>query len=213
VTAVNVYTEVFGHIPHTDSRALAHTASQEARRLTALSTPGGGILVVEPGVPRSGQFIACMRDALLTQGSPPRAPCTHTGPCPFPGGRTAGGREKQKWCHLAFDTQDAPSALLELSVAAGLPKERTAVSFVLAGPPSPSGQGAAEMPVRILSDPFPLPADGRYGRYGCSEKGAVLVVGDKGKVDAGTVLWTPLPVPGKERRDPKTGALVVEVKG
>jgi hypothetical protein len=80
-------------------------------------------------------------------------------------------------------------------------------------PPALSG---AEMAIRILSDPFPLPADGkpgRYGRYGCSEKGAVLAAGEKQTVygmNPGTLLRMPVPAPDKERRDPKTTALVVE---
>jgi hypothetical protein len=74
------------------------------------------------------------------------------------------------------------------------------------------------MAVRILSDPFPLPADGksgRYGRYGCSEKGAALAAGEKRAVyalNAGALLRAPVPAPDKERRDPKTGALVVELR-
>jgi hypothetical protein len=224
VTAVNVYNEVFGDIPYADSRALALTAEREARRLAALSSPGGGILVVEPGVPRSGEFIACLRAALLEQGRPPLAPCTHAGPCPFPGGKAAHGArrgtgENRKWCHFVFDTADAPRTLLELSSAAGLPKERAALSFVFAGAVKPAARpepATAEMTVRILSDPFPLPVNGkpgRYGRYGCSEKGAALALGEKQAVyalNAGALLRTPVPAPDKEQRDPKTGALVVE---
>jgi hypothetical protein len=224
VTAVNVYNEVFGDIPHSDSRALVQIAQREARRLAALASSGGGILVVEPGVPRSGEFIACLRAALIEQDRPPRSPCTHAGPCPFPGGKAASGGEKRKWCHFAFDTGEAPQSLLALSAAAGLPKERAALSFLLAGgaarledePEVRSGAGTAEMTIRILSDPFPLPADGKpgkYGRYGCSEKGAVLAVGEKQTVygmNPGTLLRAPIPAPDKARRDPKTGALVVE---
>jgi hypothetical protein len=248
VTAVNVYNEVFRDIPHTDSRSLAMIAEREARRLSALASPGGTIFVVEPGVPRSGEFIACLRAALMERGRLPLAPCTHTGPCPFPGGKTAEGTrpptgdhlsgsgkaatsrrrqggEKQKWCHFAFDTTDAPRQLRELSVAAGLPKERAALSFLLAGgikqktgvqPGKEPRTGSMELVVRILSDPFPLPpADGksgRYGRYGCSEKGAVLIAGEKQTMDvpgAGELFYSPLPEPGKIRRDPKTGALMV----
>lgn len=217
VTAVNVYNEVFGDIPHADSRALARTAQREARRLGALASPGGGILVVEPGVPRSGEFIACLRAALIEQGRPPVSPCTHGGPCPFPGGKAAAG-EKRKWCHFAFDTAEAPHPLLALSAAAGLPKERAALSFLLAGGPARTypADGTDMMTIRILSDPFPLPSDGkpgRYGRYGCSEKGAVLAAGDKQTVygmNPGALPQAPVHGPGKERRDPKTGALVVE---
>jgi hypothetical protein len=221
VTAVNVYNEVFWDIPHSDGRALALTARQEARRLAALASPGGRILVAEPGVPRSGEFIACLRAALLERNLPPRAPCTHAGPCPFPGGKAApAGRrvtgEKQKWCHFVFDAGDAPRMLLELSAAAGIPKERAALSFILAGPAVQEGPGTAEMAVRILSDPFPLPGGrgGSYGRYGCSERGLTLAVGEKQKIyalGAGALLWAPVSAPDQERRDPKTGALETAV--
>jgi hypothetical protein len=85
-------------------------------------------------------------------------------------------------------------------------------------PAAPSGTGTPEMAVRILSDPFPLPAGGKpgmYGRYGCSEKGAVLASGKKQTVyamHAGTLLRVSVPEPGKERRDPKTGALTLELR-
>jgi hypothetical protein len=247
VTAVNIYNEVFWDIPHVDSRALALAAGQEARRLSGLASPNGAVLVVEPGIPRSGEFIACLRTALLERGRPPLAPCTHTGSCPFPGGmrflngdrpsagektaargrRTAG--EKQKWCHFAFDAADAPRQLRELSAAAGLPKERVDLSFlfaggvkrkigVQAGANAGSGAGSERTAVRVLSDPFSLQLidgkGGRYGRYGCSGKGAVLLTGEKRGIDAlgaGTLLSLPLPEPGKERRDPKTGALALAI--
>jgi hypothetical protein len=112
--------------------------------------------------------------------------------------------------------------LTDLSTAAGLPKERAALSFVLAGaraadgPAIQSGTGTTEMAIRVLSDPFPLPAGGkpgRYGRYGCSEKGAALVAGEKQAVyalNSGALLQTPIPAPDKERKDSKTGALIIE---
>jgi hypothetical protein len=191
---------------------------KEARRLSALASPDGAILVVEPGVPRSGEFIARLRSALLEQGRPPLAPCTHAGLCPFPGCRLPAG-EKQKWCHFAFDTACAPPRLRELSVAAGLPKERAALSFLLAGGVQQDAvTGQAGTAIRVLSDPFHLPpADGkagRYGRYGCSEKGAVLVFGEQRAIDAldaGSLFRAPPGEAGKERRDPKTGSLMVPV--
>jgi hypothetical protein len=216
VSAVNVYNEIFWDIPHTDSRALALAAGKEARRLSALASPQGLILVVEPGIPRSGEFTACLRTALLEQGRPPLAPCTHAGPCPFPGGRRQTG-EKQKWCHFAFETADAPRRLRDLSAAAGLPKERAALSFLLAGGTRrDAGTGQTENAIRILSDPFPLPPAGGktsgYGRYGCSEKGAVLVFGERRAIDAleaGSLFNAPPDEAGKARRDPKTGSTMV----
>jgi hypothetical protein len=149
---------------------------------------------VEPGVPRSGRFIALLRDVLIGLGHPPLFPCTHIGPCPFPGplkgagprefspdstGRQSSesgtkpkatlsrrpppvrrnppagqdsGRGASKWCHFAFDTRDAPAALLRLSAAAGLSKDRATLSFLLAGPPDPDPCDSV-----IPGDPHPLP--------------------------------------------------------
>jgi hypothetical protein len=135
--------------------------------------------------------------------------------------------EKQKWCHFAFDTEDAPQKLRRLSAAAGLPKERATLSFLYASSGAPGNAGdndhitalrdsrngadRAEPPrlsVRILSDAFRV--GGGYGRYGCSAAGTVLVTGSGPRMDAlpaGTLLSLPPPEP--ERRDPKSGALIL----
>ena len=244
VTAVNFFNELYWDIPHTSSEALRRFAENSARRLAA-AVPSGAVLVVEPGVPRAGEFIAALRDALAGLGYAPAAPCPHAGPCPLPGGReggTHGSGTKRRWCHFAFDTGDAPPALLKLSAAAGLPKERASLSFLLTGAKDPEpfapGSSAADagdrpvdcdsaaaklrkagttkgplprMPVRILSDPFPLPG-GRSGSYGCSERGLVLVMSAAGN-NAETPRPGALPIaPAEtpERRDPKSGALVIE---
>jgi hypothetical protein len=231
VTAVNLYNEVFWDIPHSDRRGLEDVAEKEGRRLLSLASPTGSLLVVEPGVPRSGEFIAALRAALLRAGRPPRSPCPHAGACPFPGGKTPSGSgrggEPRKWCHFAFDTDAAPPALRELSAAAGLPKDRGVLSFLLAGPPveaappataassvATAGHDAPELlAVRILSDAFPLGGEGgppRYGRYGCSARGMALAAGRKAEaaaLSAGTLARFELP--REDRRDPKTGALVV----
>jgi hypothetical protein len=223
LTAVNVYNEAFWDIPPTDSYALTMLAEREARRLSGLAASNGAILAVEPGVPRSGEFIACLRAALMEQGRPPLAPCPHAGPCPFPGGKAVSGRrsgENQKWCHFAFDTADAPGPLKDLSAAAGIPKERAVLSFLLAGPKGnaaavPASKSPAILPIRILSDAFSLPGEGGkrdwFGRYGCSQRGAVLAAGKKRVIDAlgaGTLVHFELS--REERRDVKTGALVLE---
>jgi hypothetical protein len=281
VTAVNVFDELFRHVPQGDLLALGREAGKQARMLTALTPDTGSILVVEPGIPRSGEFISLLRAALLEYRRIPRAPCPHAGPCPFPGvlperEPLARGRRpfrgKGKWCHFAFDTKDAPPSLLRLSAAAGLPKERATLSFLLAGgnntPADESGRsggnnthtddrrhtgknnthtgeslpaesnthvddrkagdytsgaclGEAVLPVRIISDAFPLPAEQgdrsgrsgkRSGRYACSVKGPVLAAGKRQDLEernSGTLLY--LVPPDQERRDPKSGALVVKI--
>jgi hypothetical protein len=175
VTAINVFNEVY-------QRDVPAFAAEKAARVLDRSG-GGSILVMEPGVPKSGAFIAALRGALLERGKRIAAPCTHEGPCPLPGtagqarGRTgagfserrSGGRDtesrgKAKWCHFAFDTAEAPQELHRLSAAAGIPKERAVFSFLLA---EKAGQDppAAQPKIRIISDAFPVP--GGWGKYGC----------------------------------------------
>lgn len=226
VTAVNVFNEIFW----TDHRMLSSLADKNARLLSALSLKTGSLLVVEPGIPRSGEFIGALRASLIDRGRMPAAPCPHAGICPFPGRRSfsgnphpAGpkdsglpGKTSAKWCHFAFETEGAPRALHSLSAAAGLPKERAALSFLLAGPvvntghkdPSPPPAAGEIFPVRIISDPFPIPSG--YGRYGCSALGAILVTGTREAMEkqiSGTLLRLARRSP--ERRDPKSGALII----
>jgi hypothetical protein len=204
LTAVNFFNELYQDIPYTSREGLAKAAHAYAGIIDRLAD--GSVLVVEPGTPRSGEFITCMRDALAERGKPPRAPCPHAGPCPFPGGK--GGR----WCHFAFDTEHAPAALHKLSAAAGIPKERAVLSFLFSGSGDP--QPAAE-DVRIISDLFPVL--GHYGRYGCSAKGLVLIRGERSPVEAlvSGSLFTPEPAletSVQAKRDGKSGALILEVE-
>jgi hypothetical protein len=231
VAAVNMFNEVYtGAVPGAG-------AEKAAARLAALSGEDGFILVVEPGLPRSGAFIAALRSALLDRGRPPLAPCPHGENCPLPG-FPGGGRGKAKWCHFAFETADAPKNLRRLSAAAGIPKERAALSFLLAGPRSGGTAGKEAfgedtgvplsatrrqtLAVRIISDPFPLPPASmpgqRLGRYGCSAQGLMLAASSSitpagkqktAELHSGTLLE--LPIPAGERRDPKSGALLLEV--
>ena len=126
-------------------------------------------------------------------------------------GKTTGAGVKARWCHFAFGTEDAPRELHALSAAAKLPKERAVLSFMLAGPAgdekreqdtSPGGRQRAAyqhhtVPVRVISDCFPLSESfGRgerreranggkaWGRYGCAERGLVLLTGDRNSVEA-----------------------------
>jgi hypothetical protein len=241
VTALNVFNEQFRNHPG----SLASLADKSARLLLSLAAESGVLLAVEPGIPRSGEFIAALRSSLGEYGRFPSSPCPHRGLCPLPGAKDRRG--KGKWCHFAFETTDAPPVLRKLSAAAGLPKERAVLSFLLAAPPSDprangfsGGKKRAQAPekaaeknlfVRIISDAFPL--DGgkkqsgkngsprsqgenrraRFGRYGCSARGLVLVAGEKDDVDALPSGALPeLPAPVHENRDPKSGALLLKLR-
>jgi hypothetical protein len=183
--ALNVYNELFWNFSPHDTNRFAYFAEKQAGLLSSLTERSGSILVVEPGIPRSGEFISLLRSSLIKEGRGPLSPCTHPGTCPFPGGGKA--EKKSKWCHFAFDTEDAPPELRKLSAAARIPKERAVLSFLLAGPAAqetkkrePSSGGLVK--IRIISDAFPVEKPFKkntWGRYGCAGCGPVLVTGSK----------------------------------
>lgn len=212
VTALNLYNEL-SFSPGDDSgqRRFAHN---QAAFLTGLATGDGRFLVIEPGTPPSSRFITLLREALIKLDRPPLSPCTHCLPCPFPAVRSSAARRDAKWCHFAFDTEDAPASLHRLSTAAGIPKERATLSFLLAGPRhSPAEQQART--VRVISSPFPVGggAEGRsQGRYVCGEQGMALLRGEEPLItaaDPGTLLT----VTFTGEQDPKSGAPVVTHAG
>ncbi|MDR2478780.1 MAG: small ribosomal subunit Rsm22 family protein [Treponema sp.] len=208
VCAVNVLNEMYGGASRRYSgepaRGAARSAENAAGLLESFAAPSGSILAVEPGVPQPGEFISLLRGSLIERNRFPAAPCPHRGTCPLPGGKTRTG--KNRWCHFAFETADAPKALHTLSAAAGIPKERAVLSFLLTGAaPKPENGG---LTVRILSDAFPLPG-GLPGRYGCSERGLVLVTGERTVMrNAHSGALVNAAFTGTEQRDPKSGALM-----
>ena len=230
--AVNVYNELFWGFSPGDTEGLGRFTESQARLLSSLTEGSGSILVVEPGIPRSGEFISLLRSFLIEEGRNPIAPCTHAGPCPMPGGwtesrRGAGG--KAKWCHFAFDTEDAPKELHRLSAAARIPKERAVLSFLLAGPLSqkpigkPDRKETRKAPgkhgkIRVISDPFEINAPARYrkpsgaswGRYGCCDHGLVLVTGSRAALEetpSGAAEGLPL----NGAKDAKSGAFIAVI--
>jgi hypothetical protein len=82
----------------------------------------------------------------------------------------------------------------------------------LAAAPSPAQAGSSEVPLRIISDAFPVPP-GRQGRYGCSAKGLILATGSRQTVEklpSGALVNMVLK--GKDKLDPKSGAIAVAVE-
>ena len=103
-----------------------------------------------------------------------------------------------------------------MSLKARLPKARASLSFLLLvrgddppvriRPPRTPGREAGL--VRVVSERFDLP-NGKLGRYGCSEKGLILLENrrDEPGVPPGglvTVKW-----PDKPLKDRKSGGLIV----
>ncbi|HHU36766.1 MAG TPA: hypothetical protein GXZ47_06010, partial [Treponema sp.] len=120
VASANMFNEIFLE----ESGSIVDFAANQARDLASYAFDDASILVVEPGIPRAGNFISLIRRALIREGYAPSSPCPHSERCPFPGERNT------KWCHFVFDTEDAPEPLKKLSAQANLTKERAALSFV-----------------------------------------------------------------------------------
>ena len=209
---VNVYNELFWNLSPHDKDGLMQFAYANGKLLLSLTERSGFIFVMEPGIPRSGEFISLLRAGLINEGRNPIAPCTHFAPCPLAASLQQRGKGgKAKWCHFAFDTEDAPEKLHRLSVAANIPKERAVLSFILTGPASSSkptdknrSKDAAQK-IRVISDSFPV--GDAWGRYGCCEKGLVLVrVSRRGidKTQSGGLVELAL----DGTTDTKSGALV-----
>jgi len=209
VCAVNVFNEMYGDISRNGTEILRRSAEKAARLLAAHASASSAILVVEPGFPRCGEFITLLRTVFLKHRRCPVSPCPHDTDCPFPGGGDGG---KKRWCHFAFDTDDAPAALHRLSHAAGLPKERAVLSFLFTGaadtPLANAPVANATPTLRVISDAFPLPPN-RFGRYCCSHQGLILLAGAK-KVIEDTASGALITAVIKEERDAKSGAFLAE---
>ncbi len=206
VCAINLFNEIYENLPHHNTEALRRTAENTASFMNELACADGCILTVEPGIPQAGKFISFLRSAFLELDRPPAAPCTHTAACPL------SGREK-RWCHFAFETDQSgvPNELLRLSAAAGLPKERLVLSFLLAAGAEANGKKAADkIQARVISDAFPLP-NNCFGRYCCSERGLVLLTGEKALIEKINSFSIVEPVFAADKRDAKSGALIVSL--
>ncbi|MFT5233973.1 MAG: hypothetical protein ACI9UK_002455 [Candidatus Krumholzibacteriia bacterium] len=170
------------------------------------------ILLIEPGMRASARNLFKIREAALARGWKVEAPCPHADTCPLPGMRG------KAWCHFNFVPESVPLWLEQLSRRAKLPKDRASLSFLLLtrgdNPPVKvsglSGQPKGESFVRVVSESFDLP-DWQRGRYGCSERGLVLLQDPKAGSSSGPrpgellqVQWPPTP-----ERDKKSGALIL----
>jgi hypothetical protein len=199
ICAVNVFNEMYGDISRSNENSLIHNAEKTSRLLAGYGSASSAFLVVEPGFPRCGEFISLLRHAFIEQGIKPVSPCAHDKICPMLMNR------ESKWCHFAFETNDAPDALHRLSGLAGLPKERAVLSFLFANRAGQAANGA-DNKLRVISDAFPLPHN-RFGRYCCSAQGLALLTGKKNVIEenvCGSLVNAFL----KDERDPKSGAII-----
>ena len=207
VCAVNVFNEMFGDFSRCNADAMKRNAEKSARLLASYAAASSSVLVVEPGFPRCGEFISLLRSEFIGRGRQPLSPCPHNDACPFPAGISKAGAKK-RWCHFSFETDDAPAALRKLSTAAGIPKERAVLSFLLAGPANPNADPPTPV-LRVISDAFPLPQN-RFGRYCCSRQGLVLLGRKKDIIERTASGSLVNAIFTKGGIDPKSGALEAE---
>jgi hypothetical protein len=237
VCAVNMFNEIYENISHNNKEELRLMAEKAAHYMNSEALADASILTIEPGVPQSGKFISLLRNELIKLNRLPSSPCTHSGSCPFMGktADTIRGRNwidtKKRWCHFAFEAYDTPKELLKLSAAAKLPKDRLVLSYLYtksitekvhtkALRTSGSRQGgygkhSESTDARVLSDPFQLP-ENRYGRYGCSDKGLILIIGEKNRIEELKShnfvknVYRNDTETKKREYDKKSGALIIE---
>lgn len=204
-----ICTNMINELVQDSERTPDEDAKSIQKKLLAYAAEKAAFFVVEPGVPRGSRFISLFRDGFIRKGFYICSPCPHCDACVFPGTRNA------KWCHFVRGTDEAPAALAKRSEAAGLPKDRAAISFVLA---LPSDCGLAKennakdaLQVRVVSDSIALP-DGLKGRYGCSSWGAVLLTGRRLKgIRSGSLVSIKIGESKKAAlpKDSKTGFLTI----
>ena len=206
VTAGNVLNEMSASRDMTLEERMAELVDLIASRLA----PGGVFLTVEPGNRLGGKLISLVRQGGIEAGLSVEAPCTHQGPCPMlepPHGKRATG-----WCHFSYSLgkaeENAPESLLDLTYKAKLEKQDFSLSCLLLRDADPEAQQkeSKRFFARILSDPIRLPGETAPARYACSDLGLLLVLNAL-RVPSGAALE--LKRPETTRRDPKTGALMV----
>ncbi len=207
VSCANMFNEMYWG----SKRPAEDLARTYAEDIMSYAGTDASLLVVEPGVPRAGQFISSLRTAFAQRGFSPVSPCLHSGLCPMP------GRKGGKWCHFSMTTENAPQKLHRLSREAGLPKDRAALSFIYADSAYTAPSAAPDdekLPVRIVSDIIRLGANGT-GRYGCSLLGLTLAVSRHGDAAAAlrpgeAILTSAVKTSGGAYvSDAKTGAVIV----
>ena len=204
-----ICTNMINELVQDSERTPDEDAKSIQKKLLSYAAEKAAFFVAEPGVPRGSRFISLFRDGFIRKGFYICSPCPHCDACVFPGTRNA------KWCHFVRGTDEAPAALAKRSEAAGLPKDRAAIAFVLA---LPSDCGLAKendakdaLQVRVVSDSIALP-DGLKGRYGCSRWGAVLLTGHRLKcIRSGSLVNVKIDESKKAAlpKDSKTGFLTI----
>ena len=101
--------------------------------------------------------------------------------------------------HRALDGLEDLEALYEEIMGRGGEDDAAQRASTASGKP-------AHMNARVISDLIRLPGEAEPGRYACCERGLALLL-DAVNIPSGAFVT--VPCPGEERRDSKTGALLV----
>lgn len=167
---------------------------------------GAQLLFIEPGTRLGGALIMRMRAAGLAAGLYPLAPCTHFGDCALEkhNGNEESERLPSSWCHFVFSAQDAPAWLKSLSQEARLFKTSLSISLMLLAKSRPETTADA-LPVRVISQSFL--AQMSVARYGCAACGLALLRNSRNAVSGSLCAGQK---PSHEKRDAKSGALILE---
>jgi SAM-dependent methyltransferase len=140
------------------------------RTLMGRLRKGGSLLIIEPSLQITTREMLEVRDRLVAEGCPVRAPCLFRGPCP------ALDRPAE-WCH-AERSWTPPAALKEIFTAAGLHQEAIKMAYLVMGRP---GETWPVLPdgrlFRVVSEH--LPGKGRTRVMGCGPEGRIpLAIAD-----------------------------------
>jgi hypothetical protein len=133
ITAANVFNESFWN----NKQVLLDRAGELAGQLSSHLIPGGRILVVEPGDPRSGAMLSALRESIILRGGQAVAPCPHQAACPMSGVFLSAAMRKEK-----LETRPGP-----VDRVAGLKAAREAAAKrIFPIPPVVTAHGRSKAP-------------------------------------------------------------------
>lgn len=165
---------MFNKIDQTNDMPPEFQTKKYFDQLLEYSTEQTKYLLIEPGFPKSARTLSLLRERFINEQKQILSPCTHTENCPMNGFNAYTG-SSCKWCNFAFSTENAPSALRNLSTDAHLQKDRAVLSFIsVISDSKKQSNKENELTVRITSDPLKLSRN-HTGFYACSKIGLLLL--------------------------------------
>jgi ribosomal protein RSM22 (predicted rRNA methylase) len=123
-------------------------ANKFCQQISRMLAPKGKMLIIEPGIRRSGRVLSIMRNEFMERGLSILAPCPHQEECPL------NGEQGKSWCHFNFDSNHAPEWLQKLSAKCRMEKDNVSMSFLYVAQSDTPPPAAAEdeMLIRIFQN-------------------------------------------------------------